>query len=219
MTNTLIDQHATASNAEPVAWRRKWPLDKDWTYSDSKPEVVTEKLRVEPLYASPPSVRPVEREKIARAIYDADLAEENKPPVSDETWVKIKRISLSRFAFKAADAILSLPAWPPWQPIETAPKDDTRIQLMRVKSPKFENLPDILWIKIGSWRAHFADGYTEGWREHAVAGPSATDHLKLSPTHWMPLPALPAKPKPDPHGWEIGKNGWDASDEATREDI
>lgn len=84
-----------------------------------------------------------------------------------------------------------------WQSIETAPADGSRIQLARLKSPKFQNLPAILWIKIGSWRAHFLDGYQEGWREDAVAGPSATDHLRLSPSHWCRLPELSAFSPPD----------------------
>jgi hypothetical protein len=82
---------------------------------------------------------------------------------------------------------------PVWQPIETAPKDGKRIQLMRVKMPKFPNLPDILWIKVGSWRAHFIDGYQEGWREDAIAAPGATVQFELSPSHWMPLPAPPVQ--------------------------
>lgn len=77
-----------------------------------------------------------------------------------------------------------------WQPIETAPKDGTRIQLMCVRSPRFTLIPPVLWIKVGKWCAHYKDGYEEGWREDAVSAPHEA-RLKLTPTHWRLLPAPP----------------------------
>jgi biotin operon repressor len=53
-------------------------------------------------------------------------------------------------------------------------------------------LPEILWVKLGSWRKHHQDGYEDGWREDAVACPGDSSRLKLAPTHWMPLPSPPS---------------------------
>lgn len=81
-----------------------------------------------------------------------------------------------------------------WQPIESAPKDGTRIQLMAtINTARFAKLPPIGWIKVGKWSAHYQDGYAEGWREDAVGGNGDLSRLKLVPTHWLPLP--PASPK------------------------
>ncbi len=86
-----------------------------------------------------------------------------------------------------------------WQPIDSAPKDGTRILLMRRKTPKFERLPDILWVKLGKWCKHYLDGYEEGWREDAVA--TSQDNLaafKLSPSHWLALDAIGDHLRPQP---------------------
>ena len=69
-----------------------------------------------------------------------------------------------------------------WQPIETAPKDDTML---------------LLWsmgIHLGSWRVD--DGYSgdeePSWFDNSydsfTTGYSASP---LNPTHWMPLPEPP----------------------------
>jgi hypothetical protein len=58
-----------------------------------------------------------------------------------------------------------------WQPIETAPKDGTRVRLL---CPEGEDT--------GSY-----DDYTE--REWAsIPGEWSTDFGNGEPTHWMPLP-------------------------------
>lgn len=73
-----------------------------------------------------------------------------------------------------------------WQPIETAPKDGTRVDLL---------LPD--------WGGRVTDAYweheTDGWgdmpgpqwcvKDHAVDG--WVEPVGDLPTHWMPLPAPP----------------------------
>ncbi|MEI3803141.1 DUF551 domain-containing protein [Agrobacterium sp. CCNWLW32] len=58
-----------------------------------------------------------------------------------------------------------------WQPIETAPKDGSDVLL---SSPNWHG--DVV---VGCWSF-------EGWRDRE-------DSDKLEPTHWMPLPAAPAK--------------------------
>lgn len=63
-----------------------------------------------------PELLPNERDRIARIIYDTELARENKPPIPDGSWEKIK--PLARFHFAAADAILTRPT--PSEPVATA---------------------------------------------------------------------------------------------------
>ena len=58
-----------------------------------------------------------------------------------------------------------------WQPIETAPRDGTRVMLIDT----FDQ-----WHYIGRWNADLGDqGFWEDMSEYAL------------PTHWMPLPAAP----------------------------
>lgn len=67
---------------------------------------------------------------------------------------------------------------PGWMPIETAPKDGTRV-LLYVVHPGDEYA-----IAVGDpdgWR-YIETGYWEGVWEHEHAG---------APTHWMPLPEAP----------------------------
>lgn len=77
-----------------------------------------------------------------------------------------------------------------WKPIETAPKDGTRLLLMR-ENRRHSHLPPILWIKVGEWTAWHSDGYVEAWREDVIASGGDTKRIRLVPTHWMPLPPPP----------------------------
>lgn len=62
-----------------------------------------------------------------------------------------------------------------WQPIETAPKDGTRVLLVN----------PLCWVGAGSFR--------DGYQGPAFYFEGST--LKSHPTHWMPLPPPPeAKP-------------------------
>ena len=66
-----------------------------------------------------------------------------------------------------------------WQPIETAPKDGTKLLLVwREKSPR--SLPFVIE---GQW--HVARDGDEFWWS-----PSPM-RWAVEPTHWMPLPDLP----------------------------
>lgn len=69
-----------------------------------------------------------------------------------------------------------------WLPIETAPKDGTRVLL-------FMRRRDESAIDIGHWLVWSANmkraGHKDGW-VHYVVG---------QPTHWMPLPPPPANPE------------------------
>lgn len=59
-----------------------------------------------------------------------------------------------------------------WQPIETAPKDGTRVLLVR------DNQQVVAFYDMGDWVIMPSREGNVGW-------------LFTNPTHWMPLPALP----------------------------
>jgi len=61
-----------------------------------------------------------------------------------------------------------------WQPIETAPKDGTRVLLVEAEQPT--------GVSTGWWTM-------AGWRDFGDIGCSGL--ADYSPTHWMPLPAPP----------------------------
>ena len=63
-----------------------------------------------------------------------------------------------------------------WQPIETAPKDGTRIWVYRPVVNKYTN-----HIGVDYW-AHPSDGLDCCWMRSPMMCP---------PTHWMPLPEPP----------------------------
>jgi hypothetical protein len=65
-----------------------------------------------------------------------------------------------------------------WQPIETAPRDGTRVDLWTNYG---ERVADAKWDK-------------DGWREWSLGGFDSMEWVRLdgTPTHWMPLPPPPA---------------------------
>lgn len=63
-----------------------------------------------------------------------------------------------------------------WQPIETAPKDGTRILAFSAKAPGGPRI-DLTW-----WRNVKENGYV-GWGEF--------NETYWPATHWMPLPVPP----------------------------
>lgn len=84
-----------------------------------------------------------------------------------------------------------------WQPIETAPKDMTRI---RLKTPSRSNGFE------ASWQPGFVDeagedcacwvAFDEGeeppcWTDGVCWASNEDDEPSELPTHWMPLPAAP----------------------------
>ena len=72
-----------------------------------------------------------------------------------------------------------------WQPIETAPKNGTRIDLGCLSAKCFTRAPDCYWHK----KAH---RWISKWC--GKEGYSAL-RLPFTPTHWM-LPPPPPEPKP-----------------------
>lgn len=88
----------------------------------------------------------------------------------------------------------------PWLPIETAPRDGTRIILWFV--PNEVNMPHLAVPAVGWWKKfQFIDGIgkLQGepffmWQSDGNLGP-----MSFAPTHWMPLPKAPEErttPKP-----------------------
>lgn len=66
-----------------------------------------------------------------------------------------------------------------WQPIETAPKDGTHIDISALNnSGERCRLPDC-WMDGGEWRGNYI---------RPLYGP-------YKPTHWMSIPANPAQPE------------------------
>ena len=69
-----------------------------------------------------------------------------------------------------------------WQPIETAPKDGTRVLIydgVAIKSGMFVQ-----------WFHYFLQEKQEGWGTNWDNEFQAPDEV-MYPTHWMPLPAPP----------------------------
>lgn len=67
-----------------------------------------------------------------------------------------------------------------WMPIETAPKDGTRIIIWRDHR-----------VCLARWRT--LDGDNGYWDEWSVP----MKRLTVPPTHWMPLPSPPTKERPN----------------------
>ncbi|WP_142627523.1 DUF551 domain-containing protein [Rhizobium sp. P007] len=63
-----------------------------------------------------------------------------------------------------------------WQPIETAPKDGSEILALWKRSQIQSNGYGVVWFEDGSWREF------------------DYECLVSDPTHWMPLPSVPAAP-------------------------
>lgn len=97
--------------------------------------------------------------------------------------------SETKLMYQAADALEALQRQSAWQPIETAPKDGTRIlvygtyQWENYYERQEEGIICAEWYKItgandnGSWNAISTNPYCDF----------------VQPTHWMPLPTPPEK--------------------------
>lgn len=72
-----------------------------------------------------------------------------------------------------------------WQPIETAPKDGTLVDLWAG-----ERIADCAW-----------NVPSNCWAERSVSSFSGRPYWAVvnNPTHWMPLPAAPTNPEDAPH--------------------
>ncbi len=70
-----------------------------------------------------------------------------------------------------------------WQPIETAPKDETWVILYFAEGCPWQAEAN------GMVFAFWSTGEDPDWYDSEAASNSLTEHYK--PTHWMPLPAPP----------------------------
>ena len=84
-----------------------------------------------------------------------------------------------------AQALLSERNATRWQPIETAPKDGTVVDLWarREQTDKYERLADCHWCGMTDWLGNEYDG----WDGLSPGLRRTYDN----PTHWMPLPEPP----------------------------
>lgn len=92
-----------------------------------------------------------------------------------------------------------------WQPIETAPKDGTRIDLWMVdKSGSEYREPEAYWVSAGAqphltkrdgWYAPRYDyDLQDGWADdpyHYINNRHIQKWVGCEPSHWMPIPAGP----------------------------
>lgn len=66
-----------------------------------------------------------------------------------------------------------------WQPIDTAPKDGTKLLLARyVGNPLHDSA--LWWMAAGAWSEKY-----QNWND------TNTPDAFVCPTHWMPLPEPP----------------------------
>lgn len=64
-----------------------------------------------------------------------------------------------------------------WQPIETAPKDGSRM---------------LLWMPLGKGQAVYIGGYDKHWTGQCWVSENPRIPSSMTPAGWMPLPNPPA---------------------------
>ena len=109
-----------------------------------------------------------------KAVAPVDVYKAFAPFIENDTFDKDHVTAISRAVASALSAQVQDVAG--WQPIETAPKDGTRLLLMW---EPFSGMSE--HVELGKWNVRNGWVNTYG---HAFSG---------SPTHFMPLPAAPAK--------------------------
>ena len=76
-----------------------------------------------------------------------------------------------------------------WRPIESAPRDGTKVDLWGINhlhyAKRGERIANIAWGPVMDWMGHERDDWRHGQGE------------SFQPTHWRPLPAPPAAGAPD----------------------
>jgi hypothetical protein len=104
---------------------------------------------------------------------DGDILWEYRPMDPNDT----RGPYLSTAPFEAAAKLRAMK----WQPIETAPKDETSVLLYGFWEGELNARDDQPEV----WKAHFA--YDKWW----VEGGEYYSQCVINPTHWMPLPEPP----------------------------
>lgn len=123
-------------------------------------------------------------EQIAAIYEDAARIAANGGPsfVKPQYWWRhITGAIRARAAEVAADSTLI--GVTPWQPIATAPKDGTRVDLWGRNLLRYDKaglrIVNVAWGPVIDWFGHERDDWQHGWGE------------SFEPTHWMPLPPAP----------------------------
>lgn len=95
--------------------------------------------------------------------------------------------AIARWNTRAALAAMG----PVWRPIETVPKDGTRVDLWckRVHCHGHEDRQRVCNASWGDMAELLTGKIYQGWR--GIHNPYA----ELTPTHWTPLPAAPQEPE------------------------
>lgn len=116
------------------------------------------------------------------------LADDKNPwsdgPIWPFKWLPVIRDVLRAIADEKEKAEAERDA-ARWQPIETAPKDGTLVDLWAG-----ERIADCAW-----------NVPSNCWAERSVSSFSGRPYWAVvnNPTHWMPLPAAPTNPEDAPH--------------------
>jgi len=80
-----------------------------------------------------------------------------------------------------------------WQPIETAPKDGTRVFLWlpKIEGVQHEKRIESAWSCWNCWGNEYGNGpaYNVVWVQGKYSKEPKHEHIQ--PTHWMPLPEAP----------------------------
>lgn len=126
----------------------------------------------------------MQKERLASAMFEchrADMGEDWYR--KNDTWESLSELGKKSFYMLADSALSTMRPTKPvsgWQPIETAPKDGTKVDLYSVD--RKERYPDCKWLK-NEWHYWGLDGFDN------------MDWVRLgkyeNPSHWMPLPSLP----------------------------
>lgn len=112
-------------------------------------------------------------------------------PATDEQIATLEKLGNSKaFSSLAVRSLIArIRAEAEWQPIETAPKDGTRIDIWAINHSLFNKpgsrIIDAYWGRVSDWMGRERDDWVGAASEH------------IEPTHWRPLPAPPALSKGD----------------------
>ena len=99
------------------------------------------------------------------------------------------RVLLASFLFSHTSELLALVEADGWRPIESAPRDGTRILVWSVPVANYYNADEPPHVAIAYWLERRPNeirmGFHSGWVWHGMAG--------CTFTHWRPLPKEPAQ--------------------------
>lgn len=104
-----------------------------------------------------------------------------------QRWRKEQGMFGRREAANELESALLREEAPQWQPIETAPKDGTRVFVYGWQY-------GVSLFGIGYWFQPRTIKELGGWICHTLPGHEFVSGTFSNPTHWMPLPIVPKSP-------------------------